>query len=303
MRVFYSDHYTIDLPAGHRFPMRKYRILRDELLRSGILEERHLHESPLATIDDVLLAHTPRYVHGVVTGTLALLEQRKIGFPWSESLVTRSLATVGGCLASTYAALEDGISGNLAGGTHHAMRDAGEGFCVFNDIAVCTIKLLNEKRVQRVAIVDLDVHQGNGNSDILGNRSDVYILSIHGAKNYPFNRIPSTVDVDLPDGCGDEEYLQALDAHLSSVLDFRPDLVFYQAGVDPLHSDTLGRLSLTHDGLQERDRRVLGMFRSNNIPVMIALGGGYAHPIEETVQAQCNLYRVARQFAQKESTS
>ena len=299
MRVFYSDHYTIDLPEGHRFPMRKYRMLREELLQRKIISHDQLHAPELAERDDVMLAHTSRYVHGVLNGTLGPLEQRRIGFPWSEALVARSLATVGGCIASSYAALEDGLSGNLAGGTHHAMRDAGEGFCVFNDIAVSTLRLMREGRVQRVAIVDLDVHQGNGNSDILGDRDDVYILSVHGEKNYPFRRVASTVDVDLPDGTTDEAYMTVVRRELDPVLAFQPDLVYYQCGVDPLHTDALGRLSLTHDGLRERDRYVIETFRSRDIPVMLALGGGYANPIEETIDAQCNLYEVAMDAAQR----
>lgn len=299
MKVFYSDHYTIDLPEGHRFPMRKYRMLREELLQRKIISHDQLHAPELAERDDVMLAHTSRYVHGVLNGTLAPLEQRRIGFPWSEALVARSLATVGGCIASSYAALEDGLSGNLAGGTHHAMRDAGEGFCVFNDIAVSTLRLMREGRVQRVAIVDLDVHQGNGNSDILGDRDDVYILSVHGEKNYPFRRVPSTVDVDLPDGTGDEAYMDVVRRELEPVVSFKPDIVYYQCGVDPLHVDALGRLSLTHDGLRERDRCVIETFRSRDIPVMLALGGGYANPIEETINAQCNLYEVAMECAER----
>lgn len=293
MRVFYSDHYTIDLPDGHRFPMRKYRMLRYALLEHGIIEESQLVAPELATREDVLLAHTQRYVDGVLAGTLDRLEQRRIGFPWSPGLVDRSLATVGGCIASARAALEDGISGNLAGGTHHALRDAGEGFCVFNDIAVTTIKLQQEGQIRNVAIVDLDVHQGNGNSDILGGRDDIYILSVHGAKNYPFRKVPSTVDVDLPDGTGDAEFLEIVERELQPIVRFAPDLVFYQCGVDPLETDALGRLALTFEGLARRDRLVLETFRRIGVPVMMALGGGYADPIEDTVQAQCNLYRVA----------
>lgn len=299
MKVFYSDHYTIELPEGHRFPMRKYRMLREELVRRKIIDETQLFSPELAGLEDVMLAHTSRYVHGVLNGTLAPLEQRRIGFPWSQALVARSLATVGGCIASSYAALEDGLSGNLAGGTHHAMRDAGEGFCVFNDIAVATLRLMREGLVRRVAIVDLDVHQGNGNSEILGERDDVYILSVHGAKNYPFRRVPSTVDVDLPDGTGDDEYMHVVRRELEPVLAFQPDIVYYQCGVDPLHADSLGRLSLTHDGLRERDAYVLETFRSRDIPVMLALGGGYATPIEETIEAQCNLYEVAMDISQQ----
>ncbi len=173
------------------------------------------------------------------------------------------------------------------------MRDAGEGFCVFNDIAVATLKLMQEDRVRRVAIVDLDVHQGNGNSDVLGGRNDVYILSVHGAKNYPFRKVPSTVDVDLPDGTGDEEFLSVVERELEPIVDFAPDLVFYQCGVDPLESDALGRLSLSFEGLARRDRLVMETFRRRQVPVMLALGGGYANPIEDTIAAQCNLYRIA----------
>ena len=296
MKVFYSDHYTIDLPEGHRFPMRKYRMLREELVRRKIIDETQLFSPELAGLEDVMLAHTSRYVHGVLNGTLAPLEQRRIGFPWSQALVARSLATVGGCIASSYAALEDGLSGNLAGGTHHAMRDAGEGFCVFNDIAVATLRLMREGHVKRVAIVDLDVHQGNGNSEILGERDDVYILSVHGAKNYPFRKVPSTLDIDLPDGTGDDEFLSLLEQSLPRILNFDPDIIYYQCGVDPLEHDALGRLSLTFDGLMRRDEMVLSFCKSHNIPVMMALGGGYADPIEHTVNAQCNTYRVAKQL-------
>lgn len=295
MRVYYSDHYTIDLPEGHRFPMKKYRMLREALVANNIVAEHELHDPGLADREDVLHAHTERYVDGVINGTLAPLEIRRIGFPWTPSLVTRSLATVNGCWKSTLAALEDGISGNLAGGTHHAMKDAGEGFCVFNDIAVSALKLLRSGRIRRAAIIDLDVHQGNGNSDILGDRSDVTIFSMHGEKNYPFRKVPSTIDIDLPDGTGDGEYLDILAQHLPLILDQGPDIVFYQCGVDPLEQDSLGRLALTFDGLMNRDRMVLEACRDRHIPVMLALGGGYARPIELTVQAQCNTYRVARQ--------
>ena len=295
MRVFYSDHYTIDLPEGHRFPMRKYRMLREALVVENIVAPDELHDPGVATREDVLHAHTERYVDGVINGTLEPIEIRRIGFPWSPSLVTRSLATVSGCWHATLAALEDGFSGNLAGGTHHAMSDAGEGFCVFNDIAISTLRLLNNKRVRRVAIIDLDVHQGNGNSEILGDRNDVTIFSMHGEKNYPFRRVPSTLDIDLPDETGDDEYLKILGEHLPLILDRDPDIVFYQCGVDPLVHDSLGRLSLTFEGLMMRDRMVLGSCRDRSIPVMMALGGGYARPIELTVQAQCNTYRVARE--------
>lgn len=294
MRIYYSDHYTIPLPEGHRFPMRKYRMIREALLARGIIDEGMLADAPLASLDDVRLAHDPAYVDHVVRGTLDRLAIRRIGFPWSEALVQRSLATVGGCLASARSALCDGVSGNLAGGTHHALCGAGEGYCVFNDIAVSIRRLMADGAIRTAAIIDLDVHQGNGNSDILGDDPAVTILSVHGAKNYPFHRVPSTIDVDLADGTEDEAYLAVVDHYVPIVLDRVPDIVFYQCGVDPLVSDALGRLSVSAAGLMERDRRVLRACHDRGIPVMLALGGGYAVPIEDTIEAQCNTYRVVR---------
>jgi acetoin utilization deacetylase AcuC-like enzyme len=271
-------------------------MLRYALVDAGIITEGELRDAALISREDLLLAHTEHYIDGVINGSLDRLAQRRIGFPWSPQLVTRSLATVGGCLASARAALQDGVSGNLAGGTHHAMRDAGEGYCVFNDIAVATLKLMQEDHIRTALIIYLDVHQGNGNSDILGERNDVTIFSMHGAKNYPFRKIPSTIDIDLPDATGDEAYLQILGEHLPHLLDRAPDIVFYQCGVDPLEHDALGRLSMTFDGLRERDRMVLQACRDRHIPVMLALGGGYADPIEHTIAAQLNTYRVAKQI-------
>ena len=274
--------------------MTKYRMLREQLIARQIISETELYDPGLADLDDIRLAHTERYLQGVLTGGLDRLEIRRIGFPWSQSLVTRSLATVNGCLKATEAALADGVGGNLAGGTHHAMSDAGEGYCVFNDIAIATLKLIKQERVKNVLIIDLDVHQGNGNSEILGERKDVTIFSMHGERNYPFKKVPSTIDVGLKDGTGDDEFLSILDQHLPHLFDRQPDIVFYQAGVDGLHHDALGRLNLTYEGLMARDQRVLSMCRDHSIPVMVALGGGYAKPIELTVEAQCNLYRVMK---------
>ena len=295
MKVFYSDRYTVPLPEGHRFPMEKYRLVRQALLREGVLGEGELFEPPLATREMLTLAHTPAYFDAVCDGSVAPAVMRRIGFPWSPMLVARSLASVGGAYAAACAALAEGVSGNLAGGTHHAMADGGEGYCVFNDIAAVLLYLLKHGAVRRAAVVDLDVHQGNGNSAILGERPDVFIFSMHGAKNYPFRKVPSTLDIDLPDGTGDAEYLSLLEEALPKVFAFRPDLVFYQAGVDPLREDRLGRLALTHAGLAERDRRVLAACRRQGVPVVLALGGGYAQPIEHTVDAHINTYKVARE--------
>jgi acetoin utilization deacetylase AcuC-like enzyme len=296
MNVFYSDRYTIPLPDGHRFPMEKYRLIRLALLREGVLRESELFEPALATRDQLLLAHTPDYVDAICNGTASPDVIRRIGFPWSEGLVARSLATVGGAIAAATSALRDGVSGNLAGGTHHALRDSGEGYCVFNDLAVAALYLIAQKKITRAAIVDLDVHQGNGNSDILGHRDDVFIFSMHGAKNYPFRKVPSTLDVDLPDETADAEFLAILRDCLPKVFAFQPDLVLYQAGVDPLKEDSLGRLSLSHQGLMERDRIVLSECKRRGIPVSLALGGGYAKPIDLTVEAHVGTYKVVKEI-------
>lgn len=295
MRVFYSDKMTIPLPPGHRFPISKYRMLREALVARGILTDREIHESPLASRDDLCLAHDPAYVDAVFDGTVSVQILKRIGFPWTEGLVLRSRATVGGCVSAAFSALEDGVSGNLAGGTHHAHRDAGEGYCVFNDIAVSFLKLRDAGLISRAAIVDLDVHQGNGNSSILGGRDDVFVFSMHGEKNYPFRKVASTLDIGLADGAGDEEFLETLEEALPRVFAFAPDIVFYQAGVDPLKEDVLGKLSLTHEGLLKRDRMVLEACRDRAIPVCLSMGGGYAKPIDLTVEAHVGTYRMVKE--------
>lgn len=296
MKVFYSDKYMVPLPEGHRFPMGKYREVRKQLLAENILTEAELFEPELATRQMVMLAHTPGYVNAICDGTIDAKAMRRIGFPWSEGLVGRSLASVGGAMAAAHTALTEGVSGNLAGGTHHALPDAGEGFCVFNDIAVVALQLLRERKIHRAAIVDLDVHQGNGNSAILAPRDDVFVFSMHGAKNYPFRKVPSTLDIDLPDDTNDEQYLNLLADALPKVFAFQPDIIFFQAGVDPLYADTLGRISLTMEGLAERDRMVLSDCHKRGIPVSLALGGGYARPIDLTIAAHTQTYRVLKEI-------
>jgi acetoin utilization deacetylase AcuC-like enzyme len=218
---------------------------------------------------------------------------RRIGLPWSETLVARSRATVGGAIAAARAALSDGLSGQLAGGTHHAHAEFGSGYCVFNDLAVAALTMLDERRVARVAIVDLDVHQGDGNAAILAQRPDVFVLSLHGAKNFPFRKVPSTLDIPLPDGTEDRAYLAALADGLAAVEAFRPELVLYLSGADTLAGDTLGRLAMTMEGIMERDHMVLETMRRRGIPVSIAIGGGYADPIADSVAVYANTFRVA----------
>ncbi len=291
--IYYPDTPDLPLPAGHRFPSTKYRLLREKLVEQALLKDWLLAPSPAATIADLERAHAPDYVRAVLEGTLASDIQRRIGLPWSETLALRSRATVGGSLAAAREALRRGFSGQLAGGTHHAHRDFGSGYCVFNDLAVAALTLLAEGEVQRVAVVDLDVHQGDGNAALLTSHPGAFVLSLHGDKNFPFRKVPSDLDVALPDGTNDRDYLHALADALDAVAHFRPDLVLYLSGVDPLQNDTLGRLALTFEGLMERDRLVLEFCRRRGVPVSIAIGGGYANPIADTVEAYANTFRVA----------
>jgi acetoin utilization deacetylase AcuC-like enzyme len=297
MTIYYSDSYTVPLPPGHRFPMEKYRMLREALLESGTVAPEELREARPVDRRTLLAAHTQAYVDAFCDGTIDARAVRRIGLPWSPEFVRRSLASVGGTLAAARAAIEEGIAGNLAGGTHHAFADHGEGFCVFNDIAVAALTLLAEGEVDRVTVIDLDVHQGNGTAAILGSDPRVFTLSLHGGNNYPFHKVPSSLDVPLADGTEDAEYLALLADALPVTLAGDPDLIFYQGGVDPLAADTLGRLAMTHEGLERRDRMVLTAARDRSIPVVLTLGGGYARPISETVSAHVGTYRVAGELA------
>ena len=294
MQIFYSDHYTLPLPGDHRFPMTKYKMLRSYLLDNHIVQVNELFESPIASEELLTLAHTSEYVDSVKNGYVDIKIIKRIGFPWSKELFIRSSVTVGGALEAAKSALKNGISGNLAGGTHHAHADRGEGYCVFNDIAVATRYLKKCGLAKRIAIIDLDVHQGNGNSSILYSDEGIFIFSMHGEKNYPFIKIPSHLDIPLPDGAGDDVFLENLALGLKKVQEFHPDYIFYQTGVDPLKEDKLGKMNLSFEGLMQRDRMVLSYARDNQIPISLALGGGYAEPIELTVTAYANTYRVAK---------
>lgn len=289
-RLFYCDHHEIPLPAGHKFPINKYRLVRDLLAADGVFE---FEPAPFAEKRLIELVHDPEYVRHIFDGTLPDAAMRRIGFPWSQGLVHRTLASVGGTLSATADALERGWGGNLAGGTHHAFRAEGSGFCVFNDIAIAIHWLRDEGRIKRAAVIDLDVHQGDGTAQIFVGDPAAFTASMHGKSNFPFRKQQSTLDVDLPDSTSDDAYLSALDQLLPRVLEFRPDIVFYQSGVDALRSDALGRLSLTQDGLKERDRRVLIAARDNSIPLVITQGGGYSKPIELSAQAHANTFRMA----------
>lgn len=299
-RLYYTDGYVIPLPSGHRFPMAKYRLARDLLASDGVFQ---LEPAPLASSDVIKLAHAPEYVESFLTGALDATAMRRIGFSWSEALVQRTLASVGGTLSATRDALECGWGGNLAGGTHHAFRNAGSGFCVFNDIAVAIQWLRHTAQIARAAVIDLDVHQGDGTAEIFGDDPQVLTLSLHCETNFPFRKRQSSIDISLPDGTGDNAYLETLAAVLPRVLDFEPDIIFYQSGVDTLASDALGHLQLTHSGLMERDRLVCQTARDSGIPLVVTMGGGYSVPIELTAQAHANTFRVTSQaFARQFST-
>jgi acetoin utilization deacetylase AcuC-like enzyme len=274
--------------------MEKYRLLRELLLERGVLPPSSLTPSVPIEREDLERVHTTRYLDALWTGTLSEAEVRRLGFPWSEGLLQRSRASVGGTVGAAQSALEEGIAGNLAGGTHHAFPDHGEGYCVFNDIAVAIRVLQAQKRIQRAVVVDLDVHQGNGTAAVFEGDDSVFTFSIHGEHNFPFRKQRSRRDVGLPDGTGDSAYLDVLSTHLPEVLEAASaDLLFYQAGVDPLAEDTLGRMSLTHAGMRERDRLVLEAAWHRGLPLVLTLGGGYAKPITATLEAHVGTYEMA----------
>lgn len=293
---FYTDHQEVPLPEGHRFPMEKYRSLRLKLLEEKIISPSQFLPSPPCSLTDLSLAHTEEYIEGVRNGTLEAKLARLIGLPLTEALYKRSLSSVGGFLSASEEAQRIGFSAQLAGGTHHAFADHGEGFCVFNDFAVASLKYLQEKPQNRILILDLDVHQGNGNSSILGKVENVFIVSLHGERNYPFRKVPSHWDIPLPAGIGGDEYLSALKSALDE-LSTRPfDLLFYQAGVDVLKHDRLGSFDLDYADVEARDALVFEFAKKQSLPLAMAMGGGYADPIDQTVRAHVNTFKMARKI-------
>jgi acetoin utilization deacetylase AcuC-like enzyme len=277
--------------------MAKYTLLRERVLAEGLVPPERLHEPERAPVHDLRLVHTRDYVEQVTCGTLPAAKQRRIGLPWSERFVERAYRVVRGTCETAEAALEHGVAMNLAGGTHHAFPDHGEGFCVFNDVAVAIRRLQRRGLVRRAAVVDLDVHQGNGTHAVFAGDASVFTFSMHGGKNYPFRKVPGTLDVELADGTGDDAYLDALALHLPRVLAASaPDVVLYLAGADPHEGDRLGRLRLTFDGLARRDAMVLHSCREVGIPVAVTIAGGYGRRIEDTVAVHLSTVRVVGQF-------
>ena len=296
MKAFYSDHFVLPLPAGHRFPMQKYRMVREQA--AAACPALQFEEAPFTSDGVLALAHHPDYIARVAGGALSKSEQQAIGFPWSQQMVERSRRSAGATIAACRSALEQGVAVNLAGGTHHAYADRGAGFCVFNDAAIAARLMQAERRVQRVAIVDLDVHQGNGTASILANDDSVFTLSLHGEHNYPFQKESSDLDIGLPDGTGDDAYLAALAHALDSMHRlFAPQLIIYLAGADPHQGDRLGRLKLTFDGLRARDEMVFRHARQHGIGVAVTMAGGYGKQIEDTVSIHVGTIRLATQFA------
>lgn len=302
MRAFHSDAYVLPLPPGHTFPMPKYRLLREAVAQR--LPGVRIETAPAASEGELALAHDPAWIDAVFQGTLSAAAQREIGFPWSPAMVERSRRSVGATVAAARAALigGEGVAANLAGGTHHAHAHKGSGYCVFNDVAVAARLMQAEwhrhrRQLLQVLVIDLDVHQGNGTASIFSDDPTVFTLSLHGAKNFPFRKEAGDLDVELPDGCTDGPYLDALDAALAEAgrrLEVRPPgMVFYLAGADPHENDRLGRLKLTADGLAERDRRVFAWLEARRLPVALSMAGGYGRDIAVTVDLQAHTLALA----------
>lgn len=295
LRVAWSPVYNHQLPDNHRFPMIKYDLIREQLLYEGTLSESNFFHPEKLEESIILQTHDPHYFQQLKDLTLPAKEVRRIGFPMSEALINREILIAGGTVTCCHYAMTFGVSFNVAGGTHHSYTDRGEGFCLLNDQAIAANYLLNKKLAKRILILDLDVHQGNGTAQIFHNQPNVFTLSIHGAKNYPFKKELSDYDVALDDGVEDAVYLSVLDHTIETVVDkFDPDFLFYQSGVDALAQDRLGRLSLSVDGLKRRDEKVFEYARNKNIPVVVCMGGGYSSKLSEVIEAHANTFRTAR---------
>ena len=292
--LFYSPYYYAEIGEGHIFPIRKFELVCDVLLNEGTISPNEIIEPEPAKIEDLLLVHMEDYITRLVNGELTAKEVRKLGLPWSQSLVRRSFHAISGTINAAFKALENGISSNLAGGTHHAYPDRGEGFCVLNDVAVAIRVLQRENLARRFLIIDCDVHQGNGTAFIFQNDASVFTFSMHGEKNFPLHKEKSTLDIELNDKTGDLEYLEILQEALPRIFHHQPDIVFYLAGADPFENDKLGRLSITKEGLKKRDAIVLKFAKDYDVPIVTTMSGGYAQDIKDTVEIHANTIRVVK---------
>lgn len=298
LHVWSSSRYTFPLPTDHRFPIEKYALVREAVVARGIVRPECVHEPGRIDARDLRLVHTADYVERFSQGRLTRDEERRLGFPWSPALVERSFRAAAGTCEAAAHALEHGIAMNLAGGTHHAFPSHGEGFCVFNDVAIAIRLLQRDRRIRRAAVIDLDVHQGNGTHAVFAGDDSVFTFSMHGGRNYPFRKVAGDLDIELNDRTGDDEYLRLLRDALPAVLSAaRPDLVIYLAGADPHERDRLGRLALTHAGLARRDAMVIEQCREVGIPVAVTIAGGYGDPISATIEAHVTTAEIAARAA------
>ncbi|MGJ3237831.1 MAG: histone deacetylase family protein [Anaerolineae bacterium] len=298
MKAYYNDIFTLPLPDGHRFPMQKYCLLRERLIEEGIIAISDLRIPDAASDEQILRCHSVEYLNGVKTGTLGRKAMMRIGFPWSSELVERSRRSVGATISAARTALSEGVAVNLAGGTHHAGRDFGAGYSVFCDSGIAARALQNTDGIERVAVIDCDVHQGNGTADVTRGDNSIFTFSIHGERNFPFRKIAGDLDIGLADNTGDVVYLETLEVALERILyHFQPDLIIYQSGADPFVSDKLGKLALSKAGLAERDHMVLAMCRAEGLPVAVTMGGGYAENVRDIVDIHAQTIRIAAEFA------
>lgn len=294
-RLYYSPYYYADIGESHVFPIRKFELVRDKLLAEGTLTQSEIFEPQPASVEDVRLVHSEDYVSRLINGELTAKEIRKLGLPWSKSLVRRSFLATSGTINAAKYALENRIASNLAGGTHHAYPDRGEGFCVLNDVAVAIRVLQRENPAQRFLIIDCDVHQGNGTAFIFQTDESVFTFSMHGAKNYPLFKETSNLDIELADGTSDEEFLETLSEALPRIFLPRPDIIFYLGGADPFEKDKLGRLNLSIEGLKRRDEIVLRFAKEHHTPIVTTMSGGYALDINDTVEIHANTIRAVKE--------
>ncbi|KEO74061.1 histone deacetylase family protein [Anditalea andensis] len=295
LKIAWSPIYAHPLPPGHRFPMEKYDLLPEQLLYEGTIAKENLFEPPKLIERWIINTHDPSYFKKLKDLQLSKSEIRKTGFPVNELLVKREIHIMSGSVQACLYALEYGIAFNIAGGTHHAFTDRGEGFCLLNDIAISANYLLENNLANKILVIDLDVHQGNGTAEIFKERGEVFTFSMHGAHNYPLHKEKSDLDIPLPDGTGDEAYMGHLRKHLEPLfIDYAPDFIIYQCGVDILATDKLGRLNISMHGCRERDKIVLESAREKNIPIMCCMGGGYSEKINHIIEAHANTYRLAQ---------
>ncbi|MGR3810423.1 histone deacetylase family protein [Jiulongibacter sp. NS-SX5] len=297
IKIAFDPVYCLPLPDGHRFPMEKYELIPEQLLYEGSFEKENIFSPQLLDWQDAALVHSEEYIEALQNQSLSAREARKIGLPMSPELVRRELMITRGTLDCCHYALQNGVSMNVAGGTHHGYADRGEGFCVLNDFAVAAGVLLKNKVVNQVLVVDLDVHQGNGTAKIFESEPQVFTFSMHGKDNYPMHKEKSNLDIPLESGIRDEEYLKILKTHLPRLIkEVRPDIMFFVSGVDVLETDKLGKLSLSIEGCKERDRIVFQQAKSNDTPIVAAMGGGYSKALRVIVEAHCNTFRLAKEY-------